>query len=73
MCPFFSLFLERLWNCSHSGRGTVGGGGSQSECWEEGTDDGDVDGGGDGGGGVGVGLKDVIAVCALVAHQDVDR
>lgn len=68
-CPF-SLFLERLWNCSHSGSGTVGGGGSHSECcWASDDDEtsGDFDSGGVGAGGgsdgVGVVFVDVIAVC----------
>lgn len=69
-CPF-SLFLERLWNCSHSGSGTVGGGGSHSECcWASDDDEtsGDFDSGGVGAGGgsdgVGVVFVDVIAVCS---------
>ena len=74
-CPL-SLFLERLWNCSHSGSGTVGGGGSHSGCWASGCDgetDGDSDGGGVGGGGVGVVFAGVIAVYLVVVHQDRDR
>ena len=62
-CPF-SLFRERLWNCSHSGSGTVGGGGSHSVCSDfDDVTDGDFDGGGVGGGGVFVVFVGVIAVC----------